>query len=99
MNASIVGLGTFPFPVSSTIGAGAKNIKGKLTLPNIIEGAIANSQVVVTVNLNGGSAFYTGIAGAEGFETGITAAVGDVINVILSSSAPAVRILHPPGPR
>ncbi len=85
MTRSFNGLGTFPMRVTK---AGANNIKGKLTLPTLIEGATANSQVVVTVNLNGGATIYTGNPGDEGFSTGGTAAIGDIFNVILTSSSP-----------
>lgn len=83
-NIVFSGLGTISFHVS---GTGVKNVKGKLTLPNLIEGAADNSHVVVTINLNGGSAFYTGLVGAEGFESGTYATAGDTINVVLTSSA------------
>lgn len=78
------GLGTCSFNVLDT---GATNVKGKIALPNIIEGAPANSSIVVTCNLNGGATFYTGVAGAEGFATGCYATAGDIINVILTSAA------------
>jgi hypothetical protein len=84
-NITVNGLGTFSFSVLST---GYKTLKGKITLPSIIEGAPVNSQVVVTININGGSAIYTGAAGAEGFESGSYATAGQVFNVILSSSLP-----------
>jgi len=84
-NITVNGLGTFSFQVVTT---GAKTLKGKIALPNLIEGAPANSQVVVTINLNGGSAIYTGAPGLEGFDSGGYANAGDVFNVILSSSLP-----------
>ena len=77
------GLGTFSFIADQ---AGARNIKGKITLPNLIEGNAANSQVVVTVNLNGGATIYTGNPGDESFATGAYAAAGDTFNVVLTSS-------------
>lgn len=83
---TLTGLGTTSFHVTV---AGAKTVKGKLTLPELDQGSPANSQVVVTVNLNGGSAFYTSSAGDRGFDTGTYANPGDVINIILSSSLPA----------
>src|ERR1035437_476058 len=85
-NKSFTGMGTFPMHVTTT---GPKNVKGKIMLPNIIEGQAVNSQVVVTMNLNGGATFYTGLTGAEGFESGCFAHAGDTINVILSSALPA----------
>lgn len=85
------GLGTAPFQI---LVAGAKTVQGTLTLPNLNEGSTSSSQVVVTVNLNGGSAFYTGAAGALGFETGTFANPGDTINIILTSSLPADQGLN-----
>jgi hypothetical protein len=78
------GLGTFGIIVQT---AGLKTVSGTLTLPNINQGASADSAVVVTVNLNGGSTLYTGGAGATGFETQVSASAGDTINVILTSAA------------
>jgi hypothetical protein len=91
MNETFTGLGTFTLyaPVAAYF-----NIQGKLTLPTIGEGAIANSAVVVTINKNGASAFYTGSAGAEGFATAVSCAQGDAINIILSSSAPVDQGLN-----
>jgi hypothetical protein len=94
MNKTFTGLGTFPTPISETPASRILNIKGKVNLPNLIEGAAANSQVVVTMNLNGGATFYTGIPGAEGFETGVVAVAGDILNIILTSSAPVDQGLN-----
>lgn len=82
---TMTGLGTISFQVLNT---GPKTIVGTLTLPELTTGAPATSQVIVTVNLNGGSTLFTGIAGAEGFTSGGYASAGDVFNVILSSSLP-----------
>lgn len=82
---SFNGLGTFSFVVQET---GAKNIKGKVTLPTQSEGSPTPSQVIITVNVNGGAAIYTGTAAAEGFESGAYVNAGDTFNVILSSSLP-----------
>lgn len=81
-----VGLGTFSF---SAVSTRPHTIKGTLTIPEINQGAAVNSTVVVTVNINGGSAIYTGQAGAKSFDTGAFLNAGDVLNVILTSSTPA----------
>jgi hypothetical protein len=94
MNQTFTGLGTFPMPIPVTPPNSFLNIKGKITLPNIIEGATANSQVVVTMNINGGAAFYTGMPGAEGFETGTVAIAGNILNIILTSSLPSDQGLN-----
>lgn len=83
-NLTVTGLGTFALPITST---GQWNVKGKITLPSISEGNTVNSSIVVTMNINGGSTLYTGVAGAEGFETGSSATAGDTLNVILTSAA------------
>ncbi len=88
---SLEGLGTISCHV---LVAGSKNVKGKLTFPDLITGAAANSQIVVTMNLNGGSAFYTGPAGIQSFESGTYANPGDTINVILTSSLPQDEMLN-----
>lgn len=85
------GLGTFSFPVTTT---GPTNVKGKITLPTLSLGAPSNSQVVVTVNVNGGGAIYTGPSGAEGFETGYYGTAGDTLNVVLSSGAAGDQGIH-----
>lgn len=83
MNETFTGLGSFVIYLPATQ---FWNIKGKLTLPTITEGASANSSVVATISKNGGSAFYTGFAGAEGFETGVSASSGDYITIALTSA-------------
>lgn len=85
------GLGTISFSVLVT---GNKTLDGKINLPNIIEGLPVNSQVVVTVNLNGGATLYTGLAGAEGFKSGGFATAGDTFNVILTSSLAADQAIN-----
>lgn len=85
MNLTFTGLGTMSIPVQA---AGYYTVSGKLTLPTISEGLPSNSQVVVTVNISGGAAIYTGVAGAEGFMTGGSLTAGQVFNVILTSSSP-----------
>lgn len=72
--------------ISTTVPyAGSYFIKGKITLPTLVDGAGASS-LVITVNQNG-SPVYTGLAGAEGFYTNLLCAVNDVIAVVPSSSA------------
>src|ERR1700678_3820563 len=83
---------TFTFAGLGTAGirmntAGLKTISGTLPLPTINQGASADSSVVVTINLNGGSTLYTGAAGAQGFETQVACSAGDVVNVIFTSAA------------
>ena len=64
--------------------AGPYIVKGKITLPTLVNGA-GSSSLVVTVNKNG-SPVYTGLAGAEGFKTFVNCAAYDVLQVALSSS-------------
>ncbi len=78
------GLGTFDFSVPDTCNA---SIQGTITLPTIPEGSTTNSQVVVTVSINGGGAIYTGTAGAEGFYLTHSMTAGDIFHVTLASSA------------
>lgn len=97
LNMSISGLGSqsITMPV-----AGLLTVDGKLSLslesqdvsqpappsspPNSAPSGA--SQCVVTINQNG-SPMYTGIAGATGFNKELQVAVGDVIAIVLSSSA------------
>ncbi len=88
---TVTGLGTFPLIVNET---GFWNVKGTIQLPTITEGATINSTIVVTMNLNGGGAFYTGVSGAEGFASGTAATAGDTINVILTSAGAADQGLN-----
>lgn len=78
------GTGTFSITVPET---GNFQISGKIFLPTIPEGESTNSSVVVTININGAGAFYTGVAGARGFSTTKPLTANDIINVILTSSA------------
>ena len=83
---STVGLGTISF-ISQEIGP--KTLDGKFTFPELDKGSSLNSQVVVTVNINGGPTLYTGLATAQGFRSGgYSTAIGDVFNVILTSAQP-----------
>jgi len=80
------GLGTFNFGVPT---AGVYSIQGNLRLPTIPQGSTANSQVVVTVAINGGAPIYTGLPGSEGFLIPSTAMTAlSFFNVTLSSTTP-----------
>jgi hypothetical protein len=74
----------------SAPNAGTYELRGKITLPEISQGQLSNSQVVVTINVNGGSTIYTGAAGAQGFFISplVIASALSSINIILTSSAP-----------
>jgi hypothetical protein len=81
-NIESTGLNT----VSTTVPyAGSYFVKGKFTIPTLVDGAGASS-LIVTINQNG-SSVYTGPAGAEGFYTNLLCAAYDVIAIVLSSSA------------
>ena len=81
-NIESTGLNT----ISTTVPyAGPYFVKGKFTLPTLVDGAGASS-LVVTVNQNG-SPVYTGSAGAEGFYKNLSCSAYDVIAIVLSSSA------------
>jgi hypothetical protein len=75
-------------------GAGIYLLKGSISLPKQSEGASSASQLVVTVNVNGGASIYTGLAGADAFQCGATLGAADVFNVILSSSNPIDQALN-----
>jgi hypothetical protein len=81
-NIESTGLGTTSVTVPY---AGAYFVKGKTTLPTLVDGSGASS-LVITVNQNG-SPIYTGPAGAEGFYTTASCAANDVLAIVLSSSA------------
>jgi hypothetical protein len=83
--SNFTGLGTFAIGVPNI---GTYSILGSLTLPRINQGDTANSQVIVTVNVNGGSTIYTGSAGADSFYITnlVISSANSTINVILSSS-------------
>lgn len=83
LSGSYNGLRTYSFGVPE---AGSYFIAGKISFPRQSESSPFPSQVVVTVNVNGGAAIYTGAAGADGFGTSATMSAGDVFNVIFSSS-------------
>ncbi len=77
------GLGTFNIGVPTT---GDYNLQGWLTLPTYI-GPTQESEVVVTITVNGGAAIYTGHAGDKGFDIKYAATALDIFNVTLTSSA------------
>lgn len=68
--------------------AGTYKLKGSIDLPTIPEGESTNSQVVVTITINSGSAVYTGPLGSKGFEFTSARSANDIFNITLSSSAP-----------
>lgn len=89
-NLEFCGLGTLSFTIPV---AGPYFVEGHISLPTLTGGG-GVSACLVTLNLNGGAAFYTGVAGAEGFKADFTGAVGDVLNIIFSSSAAADQPLN-----
>lgn len=66
--------------------AGPYAVEGKLTCPQLAQGAAAPSQVVVTVSQNS-SLKFTSLAGQEGFRVDLLCAAGDEIEVTTASSA------------
>lgn len=83
-NLVVNGLGTtsVTIPVADDIF-----VEGHMSLPTLTNGGGVSAALVV-INKNG-SPVYTGQAGAEGFRADIACAAGDVIAVVISSSAPA----------
>jgi hypothetical protein len=79
------GLGTFTLMTAPF--AGLFDIDGKSTISTLSSGG-GQSSLVATVKQNG-SNVLVGVAGAQGFNTRIQCASGDVITVVLSSSASA----------
>ncbi len=77
------GLGTFNYTLPFT---GDYNIGGTLTLPLGGDGS-SGSQVIVTVKVNTSTTLFTGNIGNKGFEVGYSATAGDIINIVLTSSA------------
>ena len=84
MNRTFTDLGSHSIGINKTEFV---TIAGKISLPTIGEGASGNSQVVVNIDVNGGSPFYTGNAGDEGFQTGYSATAGDTVHIVLTSAA------------
>lgn len=87
------GLGTYTM---SAPNAGTYTLMGKITLPKISQGDAVNSQVVVTININGGGTIYTGDADAEGFYISplAIASANSLINIILTSAATVDQSLN-----
>lgn len=86
------GLGTFNMGVPEI---GTYVLQGNISLPTISGGSSANSQVVVTITLNSGSALYTGPIGAQGFYLSApVASANSTFNITLSSSAPVDQGLN-----
>jgi hypothetical protein len=84
-NFTSVGLNTLQFTIPT---AGPYNLVGTLTLPQQYDdGGTGQSSCVVTINQNG-SPIYVGLPGAEGFQKNFLGAVGDVMQVVTSSSNP-----------
>ena len=83
-NLEFCGLGTLSFTIPV---AGPYFVEGHMSIPALSKGDTGASALLVVCNLNGGAAFYTGLAGAEGFKADFTGAVGDVLNMVFSSSA------------
>ena len=82
-NTVFGGLGTVTF---SPPAAGLYTMEGKITLPMLSQGASEQSQLVVTINLNG-SPIYTTDASSEGFRAVQSLLTSDVITIVFSSSA------------
>jgi hypothetical protein len=79
--------------ISTTVPyAGTYFVKGKLTIPTIVDGAGASS-LIVTITQNG-TTVYTGLSGAEGFYKNLLCAAFDVIAITLSSVAPVDAALN-----
>lgn len=85
------GLGIFSYKVTSS---GVYTIAGTITLPSTTTGDPASSQIVVTMNVNGGASFYTGALGAKGFKAGIRLTSGDTVNVVLTSATAVDNALN-----
>ncbi len=81
--------------IFSCPSAGLYTLKGKLSLPQLSQGASSASAVVVTiVNGTGPVTVYTGLAGAEGFQVDTVCALGDVLTITLSSSLAVDKALN-----
>jgi len=83
------GLGTLSLSVPD---AALYVVSGKISLPTLVNGG-GESALVVEVQQNSSSK-YTGEPGAEGFSVELSCAVGDVIDIIFSSSAAADQGLN-----
>ena len=83
MNQTVTGLGTIATVTVPTTDR--YTLSGKISVPKLPKGSLANSSVVAVINVNG-SPIYTGQAGAEGFESSPFCSAGDIITVVLSSA-------------
>lgn len=92
-NQSLVfnGLGTLSFTLPLT--APTFFASGKISCPQLSEGASVPSQVLLTINQNG-SPIYTGQAGAEGFYCNFAGTIGDVMAFVFSSALAADQQLN-----
>src|ERR1017187_6844474 len=66
---------------------GNYSIQGNITLPTISEGELTNSQLVVTIKINGGTTIFTSNPGDKGFEVKHPMTAGDIFNVAFASAA------------
>lgn len=82
-NYSFDGIISVPFSVSAS---GAYNVKGKITLPTLTTSDTLSS-LIVSVDVNGGIPFYITSGVNGGFETGSFLQLGDILNVVYTSSA------------
>jgi hypothetical protein len=80
-NVVINGLNNFSVTVPY---AGPYVVKGKVTIPTLVNGAGA-SGLIVTLKQNG-TTIFTGLTGAEGFKALASCAAYDVLEVLVSSS-------------
>ena len=80
------GLGTLSIGVPN---AGVYVLQGTITLPRQSQGDNGNSQIITTINVNGGSTLLTTAAGADSFVLPnlVVSSANSTINIILSSSA------------
>jgi hypothetical protein len=83
---SFQGLGTYTKVIPMT---GVYAVSGTITLRTLTEGhGTLESQLVVTINQNG-TPVYVGAQAAKGFKINCNCATGDIITIVLSSSASA----------
>lgn len=80
---TLVGLNTLRTNVTEST---SYVVQGKLTCPQLAQGASDPSQVVVTVSQNS-SLKYTSLPGQEGFKTELSCTAGDEIEITTASSA------------
>lgn len=68
-------------------------VNGQLQLPSLSKGATGNSEVVVTLIVDGDT-LYTGAAGDTGFQANLPCSAADVVTVTLASSAAPDLVLN-----